>query len=152
MAFLWCEKCKCLSPFAGDVSETTPYCGCNTRTRDVTPDVGRVQRGARLLDLKEPLWFNTIQLDILRMASCYQCILGQLYNFYTTGLRFLSLIERDDSDQPFIDQGAAHGFDRYDCEQSFSLLHAIWRMEINRRRLQAEKTFRSENQTEEQQQ
>lgn len=39
----------------------------------------RVARGAAWLDEKYPDWFHKIDLSILNMADCTQCVLGQVY-------------------------------------------------------------------------
>lgn len=39
----------------------------------------RVARGAAWLDEKYPGWFNKIDLSILDLADCTQCVLGQVY-------------------------------------------------------------------------
>ena len=39
----------------------------------------RVARGAAWLDVRYPDWFTAIDLSILDLADCYQCVLGQVY-------------------------------------------------------------------------
>lgn len=44
-----------------------------------------VERGARLLDEKNPGWYKRIQLSRLDMGNGRYCILGQLYYTYLDG-------------------------------------------------------------------
>ena len=53
------------------------------RTREAT---ATVKRGAKLLDKAFPDWEAKIDLDFLNMFSYNQCILGQLYGEYETGM------------------------------------------------------------------
>lgn len=39
----------------------------------------RVARGAAWLDEKYPQWFDKIDLSILDLSNCTQCVLGQVY-------------------------------------------------------------------------
>lgn len=50
-----------------------------------------VTAGAKLLDEKCPGWVQRIDLDNLIMASCHQCVLGQLYQNYWNGCDKLGL-------------------------------------------------------------
>lgn len=51
----------------------------------------RVQAGAELLDKERPDWMSHIDVDRIRMESCADCILGQLYDYYTLGVEVLEL-------------------------------------------------------------
>lgn len=62
-----------------------------------------VERGVALLDRKKPGWEQRIDLDRLKLASLGDCILGQLYVFYVTGL--VSLF-----DDMIVSQSVSHGF------------------------------------------
>lgn len=46
----------------------------------------RVERGAALLDKHNPDWYMAVSLQGLRMSSCSECVLGQLYGDYGAGL------------------------------------------------------------------
>lgn len=50
----------------------------------------RVERGAAWLDEHEPGWELKIDLGELNLASCYKCILGQVYGRYENGLKVLA--------------------------------------------------------------
>lgn len=39
----------------------------------------RVARGAEWLDLHYPNWFQGIDLSVLKISSCHECVLGQVY-------------------------------------------------------------------------
>lgn len=39
----------------------------------------RVARGAAWLDEKYPGWYSKIDLSVLDISDCYQCVLGQVY-------------------------------------------------------------------------
>lgn len=49
----------------------------------------RAQRGATLLDQKQPGWVDRIDLDELRMASAAHCIIGQAFGSFHQGGRRL---------------------------------------------------------------
>ena len=46
----------------------------------------RVANGAALLDKHNPDWYMAVSLQGLRMSSCSECVLGQLYGDYGRGL------------------------------------------------------------------
>lgn len=46
----------------------------------------RVASGAYMLDVHAPGWRDKIDLDRLNVRSCDDCILGQVFGEYTTGL------------------------------------------------------------------
>lgn len=60
-----------------------------------------VQAGVALLDERYPYanWASLLDLDVLDMASHYDCVLGQLYGAYRFGLTALGL-----------EWGSAYGF------------------------------------------
>jgi hypothetical protein len=89
----------------------------------------RVARGAALLDEKRPGWDARVDLAVLDLASCRQCVVGQLFGEefgnwpYLAGLQALG-----------IPLGAGrHGFDALD--EQFPALTAEWRRVIAARRL-----------------
>lgn len=55
----------------------------------------RAQRGAQLLSIHRPGWEQEIELDILYMGSCVNCVLGQLYHSYEHGVEELNLQEQE---------------------------------------------------------
>lgn len=54
---------------------------------------GDAARGATLLDSKNPGWFKNQFIDSksIRMISCLDCVLGQLYGYYGTGINSLGI-------------------------------------------------------------
>lgn len=50
-----------------------------------------VRKGASVLDKMCPGWFDRIDVDRIDMTSWDDCILGQLYGVFHTGLRELDL-------------------------------------------------------------
>jgi len=97
----------------------------------------RVARGAALLDRERPGWAAEIAIDELAMASCNDCILGQIYGRYTVGL---SSVFRD-TEASWLSP-AHYGFTLYDGEQvqdfketmlRFRELADAWRTEIRAR-------------------
>ena len=87
-----------------------------------------VARGAALLDEKLPGWDERIDLADLQLASCYRCVLGQLFarspipagtcSPYGLGIWVLGI------------RGSRYGFDGDDADQ----LNAEWRRVIAERR------------------
>jgi hypothetical protein len=106
--------------------------------------VGRVERGAALLDRVEPGWAARINCDRLAMESCNQCILGQLHGRFSTG--FLLVLRTMPSMNLY--SAAHHGFTLFDLEQDplsaigmygdapqarFAALGDLWRAEVRAR-------------------
>lgn len=60
----------------------------------------RVARGADLLSEKRPGWYDLINLDTLDISSVADCVLGQTYGDYGSGLIKLGVRAK----------GGAHGF------------------------------------------
>lgn len=116
----------------------------------MTTIIERVERGARLLDLMRPGWAREIALDRLAMESCDECILGQLYGDYLSGLEVLES-KFGDEFYELKRPGPKHGFTLFREEQNweqevvgvdqvrewFVPLTRAWRAEI-RKRLESE--------------
>lgn len=51
----------------------------------------RVNRGVALLNRIKPGWFNHISLTYLNLSQPSNCVLGQLFNDYTNGIRSVGL-------------------------------------------------------------
>lgn len=51
-----------------------------------------VLKGAELLDRENPGWADKIDLEYLKLDSCLQCVLGQLYGDYREGKKKLGLL------------------------------------------------------------
>ena len=89
----------------------------------------RAERGASLLDEKEPLWFNDVDLTIFQINNTEQCVLGQLYGYYEGGLQKLGLSEGS------LEQ--EYGFDISVSEfwnHTWQPLQDAWVNEITKRR------------------
>jgi hypothetical protein len=91
----------------------------------------RVERGAKLLDEKDPGWAAKILIPALHMDDCRLCVLGQAFGDYTTGLKRMlgSNFRRGDED-------CKHGFDIDPPDRtinSWTALEALWAEEIRRR-------------------
>lgn len=50
----------------------------------------RMMRGVEALDSVTPNWWKDIDLKHLNLKDCVHCVLGQLYNDYTTGVEALT--------------------------------------------------------------
>jgi hypothetical protein len=85
---------------------------------------GNVDRGIALLDEKVPGWEHRIDLDILKLSACHECIIGQLmlstglgeqppvyvdYYEFQLGVERLGLNDADQEDERY-------GFNLYDTE------------------------------------
>jgi hypothetical protein len=98
-----------------------------SRSLAVRPVADRVSAGIDLLDRETPGWDKDIDLDALRLSSCEQCVLGQLYGTFGDGLDFLDL--HDDS-------AARLGFQLYEGEGNlYGTLTDAWVAAICARRL-----------------
>ncbi len=51
----------------------------------------RVARGAALLDERRPGWAGEVNAEELEMASCYQCMMGQIFGEFCVGTDTLDL-------------------------------------------------------------
>lgn len=91
----------------------------------------RVKNGATLLDSHIPGWRNKINLDILDIGSCFNCIVGQIFGGYCEGLEILFDIGTEDQQIMFGFEGeidyhegySYRGFDR-------KLLTECWKQYI----------------------
>ena len=54
-----------------------------------------VLRGVALLDEKVPNWRDRVKKDRLQMWDCFYCVLGQLFGYYSTGLKALNITTDD---------------------------------------------------------
>lgn len=88
----------------------------------------RAANGAALLDEMEPNWFHDIDTTFLNLRDATQCVLGQLYGHYDSGLEKLGLRSLAD--------GRMYGFDLYFHEgmaNKWVPLKAAWVAEIQKR-------------------
>jgi hypothetical protein len=108
--------------------------------------VGRVERGARLLDRLEPGWHLRIAADRLAMETCNRCILGQLHGEFAVGFRnVLASVpgRRDfsafdhgfalgDEDQQMSDAEAKLLFEVFPARimARFEALAELWRVQV----------------------
>jgi hypothetical protein len=87
----------------------------------------RMLRGVEALDATTPNWWKDIDLERLNLKDCVNCVLGQLYNNYTTGVQALTeLLDENHlhADEHFDDStghivASHYGFDHDDelqCE------------------------------------
>jgi hypothetical protein len=87
----------------------------------------RMMRGVEALDATTPNWWKDIDLERLNLKDCVNCVLGQLYNNYTTGVQALTeLLDENHlhADEHFDDStghivASHYGFDHDDelqCE------------------------------------
>lgn len=67
----------------------------------------RIGRGVEVLDQQRPGWADEIQLEYLEMASGVSCVLGQVFDGYTTGLVELLSPEYEGNEYAW---SAEHGF------------------------------------------
>ncbi len=86
----------------------------------------RVERGAKLLDEKDPGWAGKIDVPSLHMGMPCGCIVGQRFDDYCDGLRFL------------IDsgvEGSNYGFDLgiHADDYSYGDLKVLWVEQIKAR-------------------
>jgi hypothetical protein len=95
----------------------------------------RVARGATLLDQIDPEWAEMIDLDSLDLHNGCDCILGQRYDFYTTGLRQLFARDSPKTEDYLRIQGRRHGFAALDptSRRQWKQLTQLWKAEILKR-------------------
>lgn len=51
----------------------------------------RAEQGAIFLDNRAAHWEECVDTNLLKMESCFHCILGQLYGTYSKGIKALGL-------------------------------------------------------------
>ncbi len=91
----------------------------------------RVSFGGQMLDRKFPGWERSIDLDRARTTSYCDCVLGQLFGFYTIGRRRLGLSDQEAQRAgfyPAVDLPSAEAI-LADCDA----LDVCWKAEIERR-------------------
>ena len=89
-----------------------------------------VTRGARLLDEQHPDWWQKVNTDTLRMASCTECVLGQVLGGFWTGM---DVIKQANPHTP-IDP-SLYGFDAWLSEDlNYDQLLGWWTEEIEARK------------------
>lgn len=107
----------------------------------------RVAAGAALLDAHIPGWAGLVNLATLRLESCHDCVMGQLYGYYGKGVDRLFAIAGADV---FIDParfgfvspdigdvtelGYRAGLFTYQIEYYYNDLREVWTAEILKRR------------------
>ncbi len=62
-----------------------------TRKNFIASFTRRAERGAALLDQQKPGWWKDINPDSLDLMSNYDCVLGQVYGYFTYGADELRL-------------------------------------------------------------
>ena len=103
-------------------------------TRMKTVAKARVKQGAKFLDRSHKDWFLKIDLKILDLDDCMDCVLGQLYGEYRFGRAALN--------GPTLPWGD-YGFDvpceflsapRIDLYTAYSEYTKLWKAEVKERR------------------
>lgn len=94
----------------------------------------RVKRGTTLLDCHIPDWPERIDLAELDLFSCSECMLGQLFGSYGSGLTALDIRTHGLDDTEAI----RHGFEANAVSRAedYEKLTAEWRSVIRVRRQQ----------------
>lgn len=107
----------------------------------------RVARGAALLDGVTPGWWSRIDPVELEIASCTECVLGQVFGNYSLGITALGM-EQEPARSAFVGDHAfglrggdtdwpanGHQYDVLSREiaRAFCLLRDAWLIEINAR-------------------
>ena len=92
-------------------------------------------RGARLLDGRIPGWADLIDTERLQMDNGCDCVLGQLFSFYETGIE--ELFGDDIFGDKLLEEAVYFGFN--DDTHSYSSrpwtqLNNAWIAEIEQRR------------------
>lgn len=95
-----------------------------------------VNRGARLLDDRQPGWWWGIMTDRLRMEDPGQDVLAQLYGSYDAGLDVLSDVEKWSATARY-NFAVRHGFNLVDpataTAKDWEELAEAWKGEIEKR-------------------
>lgn len=98
----------------------------------------RVAKGAVLLDSVRPGWAAEINSDKLKMYSCDECILGQVYRDFNKGYNIVTSLATDMSifDLGFdlrLSETDSYADSRGAIAIRFAALADAWRAEIRRR-------------------
>src|SRR5688572_15387979 len=90
----------------------------------------QIQNGIKLLNEKVPNWRNVINLEELDLYSCTNCVLGQVYGGYRSGLHELNLSKKSSehygfrvSDVDNIDHSYATDYEQLTQEWLKELSH-----------------------------
>ena len=96
----------------------------------------RVERGAALLDAKQPGWAPRIDVPTLDMSNCFHCVLGQAYGSYGIGVRALGLASLESSERVHV-SAVVHGFEQLlainAINEQYPRLTPLWREAIEAR-------------------
>lgn len=90
------------------------------------------ERGAALLDEASPDWFLVVNPSELDMAMCLDCVLGQVYRSFDSGLECLDLCAEDAIGHGF---DVADGLEPDDADEHYEILDRVWVDMITMRRL-----------------
>jgi hypothetical protein len=103
-----------------------------TTNRDSLTIADRVARGVALLDTHLPDWHQQISVEFLDLASCSECVLGQLFGAFEAGVAALGI-----SVDFTLQEEARHGFDIrcHEGRDVYDELRAEWLRVITERRL-----------------
>lgn len=101
----------------------------------------RAKIGATVLDVLRPGWAEEIDLAKLRMSSCQECVLGQLYGTYWKGAETLFVARSTGEDPASSRDEGAHaaaieaGFHNEDPAGflDYTQLTGAWKREIRKR-------------------
>ncbi len=92
--------------------------------------------GAALLDAKKPGWRDLVNLDLLDIGSCTQCILGQIFGSFAAGVMELGLkYTREDIEGKGFGIWADPASSQAHRTLRFKIATNLWKDEIESKRV-----------------
>ena len=91
-------------------------------------ETARAKIGATILDVFRPGWAKEIDREVLDLADCEVCVLGQLFGSYEEGVCRVFAVAEDNEKAAIC-----AGFNLPKCGGKWSTLTEAWRREIGRR-------------------
>lgn len=86
----------------------------------------RVARGVALLDQAQPRWMDLIDLELLELSGCYECVLGQVFGSYLDGR---AALWPEDPPHPST-TSSTNALARWSAEHGFFSLEILDRQEL----------------------
>jgi len=89
----------------------------------------RRDRGVALLDSEQPGWRSKVDGPTLRMRTCHDCVLGQLFGSYQLGRQILGAsgkFEGSASDHGFMLKYGDYTSDS-DIDEAYAALDDLWK-------------------------
>lgn len=90
----------------------------------------KVARGARYLDRVKPDWYGLVDVETLNLISAEDCVLGQVFGDYETGLSHLF-----GGNGPDLTDRIEYGFTNTAVFEDLPELNEVWALVVDARKM-----------------